>query len=91
MPCFLFPDPLGEVALSFTAVLEVAILQLLSPLGVGLLGLCKRLVLDELRVAPAKMEPFDLTLTAESSLLIDGLSDLVSSLLLLCRWLCPGR
>lgn len=30
-------------------------------------------------------------LAIESSLLMDGLRDLGSSLLLLCRWWCPGK
>jgi len=85
MPCFLFPFPLGEGALSFTVFLEVAILQLLNPLGVGLLGLCTKLGFDELlSPLPTNVEPLVLTLTEESSLLIVGLSDLESSLLLLC-------
>jgi hypothetical protein len=54
----------------------------------------ERLVLDEFPSAvpiDVGARSFCLALIPESSLLIDGLRDLVSSELLLCRWWWPGR
>ena len=88
----------GDVGPSFIAVLVVCPLHPLIPLGVGLTGLLERLLFDELPNALPNAVPmevgarsFCLGLAPESSRLMDGRSDLASSLLLLCRWLCPGR
>ena len=77
---------MGDTGTSLPAFLVVTWLQLLIPLGVGLVDLC-RLVFDELfKAVPMEVGARSLVVFAlipESSRLTTGLKDLASSLLLL--------
>jgi hypothetical protein len=83
----------GDLFPSLGPPLVVVPLQVLIPLGVGLFDLFAMLTLEALPSAvPIEVGARSfLALRLESSLLTEGRSDLVSSVLLLCRWWCPGR